>query len=116
LGAGGWGREYVRSALRDDRWDVVGFVDINAEVHKTLAEEHGVPKDKIFSDASDALDVLNPDAVTCSIPNTQRIPIVLQALERGIHLLIDKPVVHTVNDLKELLRVHSKSQTVFSLA
>lgn len=117
LGAGGWGRNYVRAALKQEAsWDVVGFADVDPKVHRTLMEENHVPENKIFTDASKALDSLKPDAVTCSIPNPQRFPILMKALEEGIHIIVDKPVVHTIVQLKELLKAHKNSKAVFSVA
>ena len=40
----------------------------------------------------------------------------MKALEEDIHILVDKPVVHAVNQLKALLRAHKNSETVFSVA
>lgn len=94
----------------------MGFADIDPTVHKTLREEHQIPEDKLFSDAARALDVTKPDAITCSIPNPQRFPILLKALEMGTHILVDKPVVHTVEQLKTLLEVYEKAKVVFSVA
>lgn len=116
LGAGGWGRNYVRASLKDKSWDVVGFVDVDPNVHRTLVEEHSVPESKIFTNASEALEQLKPDAITCSIPNPQRFPILVKAVEKGIHILVDKPVVHTAEQLKALLKAHQNSKAVFSVA
>lgn len=117
MGAGGWGRNYVRAALQDKgSWDVVGFVDVDPNVHRTLIHENQVSKENIYTDASTALDQLKPDAVTCSIPNPQRFPVLMKALKEGLHIIVDKPVVHTVDQLKDLLRAHKNAKTVFSVA
>jgi predicted dehydrogenase len=102
--------------MDDDRWDVVGFVDIDSAVLTALKNEQHVPSEKIFNDPIVALDTLRPDAVTCSIPNPARLPLVLKAIRRGIDVLVDKPIVHTVDGLKELLGAYAHSSSIVSVA
>ena len=116
LGSGGWGRNYIRAALADDRWDIAGFVDRNPDVLTTLMKEYNVSKEKLFGDPLKALDTAHPDSVTCSIPNPARVPILLKAINRGIDVLVDKPVVHTVEELKRVLDAYAHSSSIVSVA
>ncbi len=116
LGSGGWGRNYVRAALADDRWDVVGFADNNPAVLTNLRKEHNVSGGILFDDPLKALDATRPDSVTCSIPNPARLPVLLKAISQGMDILVDKPIVHTVEELKRVLDSYSRSTSIVSVA
>ncbi len=116
LGSGGWGRNYVRAALADDRWDVIGFVDNDPAVLTSLKREHNVPSERLFDDPMKALDTTHPDSITCSVPNPARFPVLLKAINRGMDVLVDKPIVHTLEELKRILDAYSHSSSIVSVA
>ncbi|WBB67711.1 Gfo/Idh/MocA family oxidoreductase [Micromonospora sp. WMMD812] len=51
----------------------------------------------------DLLDDLRPDVVHICTPHDQHVPVAIDALERGIHVLLEKPVAHTVADADRLI-------------
>ncbi|KAK6071689.1 D-galacturonic acid reductase [Seiridium cupressi] len=60
-----------------------------------------------------AIDALSPgDAITIFTPDTTHYPIALYAIERGIHVLITKPAVKTLEHHKELIEA-AKKKNVF---
>ncbi|GAA2626280.1 dehydrogenase [Paractinoplanes durhamensis] len=44
-----------------------------------------------------------PDVVHICTPHDQHVPIAIEALERGIHVLLEKPVAHTVEEAAKLV-------------
>lgn len=60
-----------------------------------------------------AIDALSPgDAITIFTPDTTHYPIALYAIERGIHVLITKPAVKTLEHHLELIEA-AKKKNVF---
>ncbi|MFC3499633.1 Gfo/Idh/MocA family protein [Micromonospora krabiensis] len=53
-------------------------------------------------DHRDLLDELRPDVVHVCTPHDQHVPIAIDALERGVHVLLEKPVAHTVAEAERL--------------
>lgn len=115
LGAGGWGGNWTERALRDPDVEPVAFADANPAVLAALAA-HGVPPERLFADAHEALRAVPSDAVTVSVPNPYRVPLLLRALEEGRHVLVDKPLVHTAEALAALLRTGESRRGVFMVA
>lgn len=115
FGAGGWGWNWTDRALRDPEWDTVAFVDTNPETLKRIADR-GVVADRLFSSAEAALDAVKTDAVTVTIPNPHRVPVLHRALEEGRHILVDKPLVHTAQELRALLQKGARRSSVFMVA
>ncbi|KAH6652241.1 hypothetical protein BKA67DRAFT_520282 [Truncatella angustata] len=68
------------------------------------------PNDKKDPDAyKAAIDALSPgDAITIFTPDTTHYPIALYAIERGIHVLITKPAVKTLEHHIELIEAAKK--------
>ena len=66
-----------------------------------------------FASLDDAL-AQKPDAVFITNPNTLHLPIALAAADAGCHLLIEKPVSHSLDGLEALAqRVEQKHLVTF---
>jgi predicted dehydrogenase len=115
FGAGGWGWNWTDRSLRDPDWDTLAYVDDNPETLSRIANR-GVPRDRLFTNAEAALDAVKTDAVTVTIPNPHRVPILHRALEEGRHILVDKPLVHSAAELQDLLQAAAGRQTVLAVA
>jgi predicted dehydrogenase len=115
LGAGGWGTNWTERVLRDPDVEAVAFADANPEVLESLSRR-GVPRERLFSDAEEALVKVASDAVTVSIPNPHRLLYLLRAVNDGRHVLVDKPLVHTADAVDALLEAGKGRKTVFMVA
>ncbi|MFF5078905.1 Gfo/Idh/MocA family protein [Actinoplanes sp. NPDC000266] len=65
-----------------------------------------------FRDHRVLLDEVRPDAVHICTPHDQHVPVALDALARGIHVLLEKPVAHTVAAADELLAAAKDNPSV----
>lgn len=115
LGAGGWGWNWTERALRDPDCKVVALADTNPAVLKSL-EDRGLSRSLLFSDAAEALAAGHTDLVTCSIPNPRREPHLRAALADGRHVLVDKPLAHTIEATRDLLTLARDRRTAFIVA
>ncbi|GIM94697.1 Gfo/Idh/MocA family protein [Paractinoplanes toevensis] len=56
-----------------------------------------------YRDHRAMLDELRPDVVHICTPHDQHVPVAIDALERGAHVLLEKPVAHTVEEAERLV-------------
>lgn len=104
VGAGGLGYHHVR-ILRDlPGVRFAGFVDSRPERAAQVAEELGVQAHASLDALLDA-----SDALTIVVPTPAHHRVAAAALERGKHLLIEKPLAATVEEADELLELAKRA-------
>ncbi len=98
IGAGSLGQHHVR-ILRDvPGARLVGFHEVRPDRAQQVSGELGVP-------AMPTLDSLldEVDAVTVVVPTPGHHAVAKAALERGIHVMIEKPIATTLDEADDLL-------------
>jgi predicted dehydrogenase len=98
VGAGGLGYHHVRLLRSIDGVSFAGFHDTDAARAKRVASELGV---RAFATLGELLDAT--DALTIVVPTPAHHAVALAALERGRHLLIEKPIASTLDEADALL-------------
>lgn len=104
VGAGSLGYHHVR-ILRDlPGARLVGFHETGAERAARVSAELGVP-------ALSSLDDLlaGVDAVTVVVPTPAHHAVAKRALERGVHVMIEKPITTTLDEADDLLAAARRS-------
>lgn len=69
------------------------------------------PDVPMFGDVTEALDRA-PDLAIVATPTASHVAVAIEAARRGIHLLVEKPVSHTLDGVELLRRLVSERQTV----
>jgi predicted dehydrogenase len=82
----------------------VGFHDVRPERAEQVARELGV---RSFADVADLVDAC--DALTVVVPTPSHHTVAKVALERGRHLLIEKPLTATLAEADELLAIAERT-------
>lgn len=72
---------------------LVGVCDTQASLVAATAAAQGVPG---FTDYRELLDELRPDVVHICTPHHQHVAIAIECLERGIAVIQEKPLAHTI--------------------
>ncbi len=98
IGAGALGYHHLRHLRTLPGATVPGFFEADAGRAATVAGELGVP----HAASLDAL-LLDVDAVTIVVPTPAHFAVAKAALERGKHVLIEKPITTTLAEADELL-------------
>lgn len=107
VGAGALGYHHVR-LLRDvPRAHFAGFYDADAARRARVASELGVEAHASLDELLDA-----SDAVTVVVPTPAHFAVARAALERGKHLLIEKPITTTIAEADELLALADRAGVV----
>ena len=110
VGAGSLGFHHVR-ILRDvEDVKLCGFVESSVERAAQVESDLGV---RSYSDLSAMLDEV--DAVTVAVPTPAHFEVAKQALERGKHAFIEKPITTTLAEADELLRIARESGAIVQI-
>lgn len=98
IGAGLIGRTHIDRALRHPDVALVGIAD-PASDGEQVARSVGVPW---FADYRQMIDVLKPHGVVVATPNVTHARIAVDCLERGIPVVVEKPIAHTLEDARSI--------------
>jgi len=91
FGAGALGRHHVRILGSLDGVERVGFHDPREEVASAVAQEHGAERFASFDELASRID-----AAVVATPTSTHAELATGLLERGVHVLAEKPIAPTV--------------------
>jgi Predicted dehydrogenases and related proteins len=103
FGAGHLGKIHLKCILATGCWELAGFFDPDDKNAASAAEQYGA---KRFKTAKQLLDAC--DAVDIVTPTPHHYALAAQAIRAGKHVFVEKPVTHTVQEGKKLLRLAEK--------
>ncbi len=104
LGAGHLGKIHLKCLLLTEGiYDLVGFYDADAENAAQVAKDFGITLFDSVDVLIDAVDVV--DIVT---PTVTHFDLAAKVIQKGKHVFIEKPLTHTVDEARELLRLKEK--------
>ena len=107
IGAGALGYHHTR-ILRDVAGaELIGFHDASAERAAKVSSELGV---KSFDTLEAMLDQVQ--AVSVVVPTPYHHKVAAPALERGLHVLIEKPIATTLEEADDLLAIARRTGAV----
>jgi predicted dehydrogenase len=90
IGVGWAGQQHIDAYSALDGVELIGIAGLEEAERKTLATEHDVPND--VARWEDLLELDGLDAVSVAVPTFLHAPIAIAALERGLHVLSEKPI------------------------
>src|SRR5438067_1848521 len=99
VGAGEHGSRHARELLKLPGAKLVGVYDLRTERAGQLAEELGV---RAFSGLDEALGAA--EAVSIVIPATEHAQVAGRAFQRGVDVLLEKPITRTLQEADDLVR------------
>lgn len=111
IGAGNMGKNHLRNYFLLPESELVGLADINPATKK-LADEYGAA---FFTDYKQMLDEVKPDAVSIVVPTPFHYDVASEAMNRGIHTLLEKPIASTVEEADALIALAKKKKIVFTV-
>jgi predicted dehydrogenase len=109
------------AARMDDQYALVAGALSSDETRARLSgEELGLAPDRIYSDfremaKREAKRDDGIEAVSIVTPNHLHFPVSKAFMEAGIHVICDKPLVHTSREAKALIELEKKRGLVFAL-
>lgn len=100
IGAGHWGPHMVRNFTDQLTSQALWVIDRDETRRKVMAERF--PLLSVSSEVDDALEDERVDAVVVATPTATHHEIAREALAAGKHVLVEKPITHTLATAREL--------------
>ncbi len=100
---GGWGRDWMKVTVPEPSVAVVGYVDPSADAQAATIRAGALPA-LVFSDLETALRAADPEAALVTTAVEWHVPAALQALEAGLHVLVEKPFAPTLAEAVTVVR------------
>jgi len=105
LGAGHLGKIHLKLLNQSNKYNLVGFYDPIKENAQKVAAEFGYKAFDTIQDLINAVDVV--DIVT---PTLSHFDCAKEAIEKGKHIFIEKPITKTVEEADALIELAKKHQ------
>jgi len=89
-----------------DDAELVAVCDTDPERRAAAQRAHGVPG---FEDYRDMLEAAAPDVVHITTPHHEHAAIAIECLRRGVNVVLEKPLAHTLTEGEKLLAAAADS-------
>jgi predicted dehydrogenase len=113
VGAGAISQGYAQAFQTCDQCEVVGVADVRPEAAESLAEVLGT---KAFESYADMAEKCKPDAVLICTPPSTHPEICLDFIDRGVHVLCEKPFAVSSADSKKVIEAASAKGVKITMA
>ena len=107
-----FGMSHVEGA-RDFGAEIALLCDNNEENLRFAGERYGIPEDRWITDYRDIIDNKDIDVATVAIPDQQHVKVSCDLLRAGKHVLCEKPLALTREDIEEMVRVSDECDAKF---
>jgi predicted dehydrogenase len=98
FGVGHLGKFHLNNWKEIEGVKLVGFFDPNNDNAKPVAEQYGL---KRFADEEKLIDAC--DIIDVIAPTDQHFSICMQAIRKGKHVFVEKPLAHTIQEGRDLV-------------
>ncbi len=109
LGVGSIGERHLRCFQQTGRAEL-SFVEINSALRATIAERYSIQRH--YSSFEEALAAEHWDCAVVATPAQFHIPMSQQLAERGVHLLIEKPLSISLDGINRLQQTVAEKRVV----
>lgn len=110
VGLGNIGRTHIRILTSMDRVELVGVCDLNRELADKYAKEHGTTA---YYTHTELYEKSGLEAVVIAVPHYDHPAISIDAFERGIHVLLEKPLAVHVQDSKRTIDSYEAARKTY---
>jgi UDP-N-acetylglucosamine 3-dehydrogenase len=112
IGVGSIGQNHARIFRSLPGAKLVGVADANLQAAARVGEFNNVP----FYDSLDKLiEAQSPDLVSVAVPTSLHFEVGCALIERGIHVLMEKPITSTLDQAEKLVELAAKKGVVLAV-
>lgn len=109
VGAGKWGAMHARAYAQNPLVELVAICDLDIHKAEQLAARYGHPK--VFDKLDDMLE-LQLDGISVVTPDHAHTEVVLEAANKGVHLLVEKPLATTIEECVSMIDAAEKAGVI----
>jgi UDP-N-acetylglucosamine 3-dehydrogenase len=100
IGVGAMGRNHARVYNEMPDVELAAVADLNLKLAQDSVRLHG---GRIYTDYRVMLEEIQPDVVSVAVPTQVHYRVVLDALEAGCHVLVEKPIAATLEEGRRMI-------------
>ncbi|HHX21786.1 MAG TPA: Gfo/Idh/MocA family oxidoreductase [Clostridiales bacterium] len=115
IGTGWIAEAHIKSYKNMPDVDVVAAADLIPGKAEAFMEEYGVQGVRFYPSHKEMLDNEQLDAVSVCTYNTTHAECTIYALEKGVHVLLEKPMTVTLEEAVAIMKAEKKSGKVLSI-
>ena len=112
IGLHGKGNSDILHASVGGRENVVALCDVHQNAYGAQVAIEKFPNAKFYTDYKEMLEKEQLDGVTISTPDHTHANIAKAAMEKGIHVYVQKPLTHNVKEARMLTKLAKKNKIV----
>lgn len=115
IGSGWWGTNILREAIKSGECQVVALCDVDdRQLKKCLEEVKKLCSDspKTYKNYQELLFKEKPEIVINATPDHWHALIAIEAMKSGAHVYLEKPISHTLNEGKAILKTARDTQKI----
>jgi predicted dehydrogenase len=110
VGLGGWGTDWELNAFGPVKEiERVAWVDAHEPTLEKARERLKLPEDRCFTTIEAAFSKVEADALLITAPQFAHVPLAIEAMEAGKHVLVEKPFAVSVDEAREGVAVAEKT-------
>ncbi|NQY99299.1 MAG: Gfo/Idh/MocA family oxidoreductase [Bdellovibrionales bacterium] len=106
IGYGYWGKNLLRNMMSSQKIEVVGVID-NDPNHRSLAQ-HTYPGLKTYNSVEELTQAEELEAMVIATPPASHKHVAVECLEKGLHVLVEKPLALSTEECVEILQTAEK--------
>lgn len=112
IGVGSMGRNHARVYNEMPDAELAAVVDLDEALVNETARLRGAPG---YTDYRAMLAEVKPDVVTVAVPTQAHHQVVLDALEAGCHVLVEKPIAATLDEGRRMIERAAELERVLAV-
>lgn len=112
IGVGAMGQHHIRVYREIQGVELVGFADADERQCATLSQRYSV---RGYHEFHQLLDDARPNLLTVAVPTALHSEIASEAIRRGIHVLIEKPITETEADGQALIKLAQEHGVILAV-
>ncbi len=113
IGLGFGGEQAIKGYSRLADVQVVALAGLEDERREQLANTYTIPH--LYQNYEELLERTDLDAISIAVPNYLHAPIAISALERGLHVLCEKPLARNSTEAEEMVQAARKANRVLQV-
>ncbi len=115
IGAGWWGNNILGCAMQSKQNKIVAICDVDQNFLNSTADrvrKTTGDNPKLYRDFRELLSKEKPEVVIVATPDHWHPLIAIAAMEAGAHVYVEKPICHTINEGKAMVKAARNTQRI----
>jgi UDP-N-acetylglucosamine 3-dehydrogenase len=112
IGVGSIGQNHARVYREMDGAQLVGVADQSVQNATKVGNRLNVP---FYTEWEKLLEEQKPDLVSCAVPTSLHFDVGTKLIERGLHVLMEKPITSTLDQAEKLVALAKKKGVVLAV-